>query len=276
MKLFNKVKLIRSSIIAIIFALYINIIFQISIKKSIVNSPFFLLLMVLIVIAYIYLLLSTNEIYSKLAYQYFNQILVNIAGVCLIVASFVNVVMVINYKPFHLEKYIVSVLTLANISLIIGVNTAILNIVFWNKTHLLKDNLIISIDTQKIKFSNGEQLTSSKKFNIVIANHSKNDKIIKFYGLASPKYYYEIISQDGHWNSNILRISKIQPSCHLKAHGVSNFLKVDFYELEKMCAQKRLALDYLYKNQEILFVFLDEQNNVYILKYAYCNNKLKL
>lgn len=52
MKLFNKVKLIRSSIIAIIFALYINIIFQISIKKSIVNSPFFLLLMVLIVIAY--------------------------------------------------------------------------------------------------------------------------------------------------------------------------------------------------------------------------------
>ena len=43
-----------------------------------------------------------------------------------------------------------------------------------------------------------------------------------------------------------------------------------------MCALKKLALDYLYEDQEILFVFLDEQNNVYILKYVYCNNKLKL
>lgn len=42
MKLPSKVELIRYSIIAVIFTLYINIIFQISIKTSIVNSPFFL------------------------------------------------------------------------------------------------------------------------------------------------------------------------------------------------------------------------------------------
>lgn len=276
MKLSSKVELIRSSIIAVIFALYVNIVFQIGNKPSIANAPFFVLLIVTIGIAYIWLLWSTNELYSRLAYQYFNQILVNIIGVCLISASFINFVIVINYKQLNLGKHVASVLTLANTSLIIGIATTIFNIVFWNKDHLLKDKLIIRIDTQKIKFCDDGQLTNSKKFNIIIANHSTNDKIIKFYGLASPEYYYEIISQDWHWNSNILRISKIQPSCYLKAHEVSNFLKVDFYELEKMCALKKLALDYLYEDQEILFVFLDEQNNVYILKYVYCNNKLKL
>ena len=38
--------------------------------------------------------------------------------------------------------------------------------------------------------------------------------------------------------------------CYLKVHEVSNFLKVDFYELEKMCALKKLALDYLYEDRK--------------------------
>ena len=179
MKLSSKVELIRSSIIAVIFALYVNIVFQIGNKPSIANAPFFVLLIVTIGIAYICLLWSTNELYSRLAYQYFNQILVNIIGVCLISASFINFVIVINYKQLNLGKRVASVLTLANTSLIIGIATTIFNIVFWNKDHLLKDKLIIRIDTQKIKFCDDGQLTNSKKFNIIIANHSTNDKIIK-------------------------------------------------------------------------------------------------
>lgn len=53
MKLSSKVELIRSSIIAVIFALYVNIVFQIGNKPSIANAPFFVLLIVTIGIAYI-------------------------------------------------------------------------------------------------------------------------------------------------------------------------------------------------------------------------------
>ncbi len=155
-----------------------------------------------------------------------------------------------------------TVAVLSNSATIGSIVFAYLKIFF---SDLLKDNIKISINTVFPKFYNKISLIKlNEKAEVIITNKTKQNKYMRFVGLARLSDFEEIEGQENNWQRYLYNSSLNRYRFNIKAKSSYSALKVDFNEIKTDLLEKGI-LD-PDKISEVLFVFLDEENTVYIAR----------
>lgn len=104
----------------------------------------------------------------------------------------------------------------------------------------------------------------NEKAEVIITNKTKQNKYMRFVGLARLSDFEEIAGQENNWQRHLYNSSLNRYRFNIKAKSSYSALKVDFNEIKTDLLEKGI-LD-PDKISEVLFVFLDEENTVYIAR----------
>lgn len=261
--LLRKIEAVRIILMSVIVIIYLGIAVEIEISRT----PFVWLFAIILLVYLIYSLFWLWRISERLAYQYFKKIYLIITAYLMLIILVIFAIMVIHYKQLHLSDSIKNYFTQSNVNFTITIITTVVGVLFFDKSKFVKDPLIFTIFSSNPMFFKGKCVVKfDESFKVRVSNLSKLKKQIRFYGLANPQNYDEIMDQENDWADSIVVLVDKNIEVTIKSNESDLIMEINLkILLKELKLNDELFAQSFDRYKDVLLVFLDEKNNVYTL-----------
>lgn len=253
----NKVNDIGMSLLAINTMMYVDLII-LSYKNNLLLE---LILAGILSTIYLVIMYILFEIRNRINYKGITRSWAKWAKRISWVLVFISIVVCLNCQHKFLQSIFSKSVT-AVIANIIALLPLVITFVKLGKGNLLKDDIRVSINPSNYRYISGNVfLNVDETALITIINKSNNTKSFHFLGLAKLADFEIIMDQEDAWIDKIVSFSNVNTSFKVNSHSFCKTFRINFKSLK----EKLVRTDIFNKNEKsgILFVFSDEENNIY-------------